>query len=171
MSRLPAEAHVPVVTVTHLEITDPRELRPALAAPGSIERIRDPTVNERLYREIGARWRWTDRLGWTPEDWAAWAARVHTDVLRVDGDVAGYYELDPQPGGVVEIAILGLRDEAHGRGLGGRLLTSALERAWAVPGTARVWVHTCSLDGPHALANYRARGLRVFKVEELAPGA
>jgi hypothetical protein len=33
-------------------------------------------------------------------------------------------------------------------------------------GPERVWVHTCSLDGPHALANYQARGMRVFKVEK-----
>jgi hypothetical protein len=25
-----------------------------------------------------------------------------------------------------------------------------------------VWLHTCSLDGPHALANYRARGFEVY---------
>jgi hypothetical protein len=25
-------------------------------------------------------------------------------------------------------------------------------------------VHTCSLDGPHALANYERRGFRVFDV-------
>ena len=29
----------------------------------------------------------------------------------------------------------------------------------------RVWVHTCTLDGPHALANYQARGLVTYKVE------
>jgi hypothetical protein len=31
-----------------------------------------------------------------------------------------------------------------------------------------VWVHTCTLDGPHALANYEARGLRPFRTEVLA---
>ena len=36
-----------------------------------------------------------------------------------------------------------------------------MERAWA-QGARRVWVHTCSLDGPHALANYTARGFRVY---------
>jgi hypothetical protein len=32
-------------------------------------------------------------------------------------------------------------------------------------GARRVWVHTCSLDHPGALANYLARGFRVFKEE------
>lgn len=35
--------------------------------------------------------------------------------------------------------------------------------------TERVWVHTCTLDGPHALANYRARGLTVYRTEDEAP--
>ena len=29
----------------------------------------------------------------------------------------------------------------------------------------RVWVHTCSLDGPAALNNYRSRGLVVYAEE------
>ena len=31
----------------------------------------------------------------------------------------------------------------------------------------RVWVHTCNLDHPKALANYQARGMVVYKVEEI----
>jgi hypothetical protein len=27
----------------------------------------------------------------------------------------------------------------------------------------RVWVHTCSLDGPAALANYQTRGFTLYK--------
>jgi len=50
------------------------------------------------------------------------------------------------------------------------LLTATVERAWAM-GVGRVWVHTCSLDHPSALANYQARGFKIFdrveKLEEL----
>jgi hypothetical protein len=35
--------------------------------------------------------------------------------------------------------------------------------AWQLT-TTRVWLHTCSLDSPHALANYQARGLRVYDI-------
>jgi hypothetical protein len=28
-------------------------------------------------------------------------------------------------------------------------------------GARVVWVHTCSLDGPHALRNYQQRGFRI----------
>jgi len=31
---------------------------------------------------------------------------------------------------------------------------------------SRVWLHTCSLDHPYALANYKARGMKVYKVED-----
>jgi GNAT superfamily N-acetyltransferase len=52
-----------------------------------------------------------------------------------------------------------------GRGLGGELLTAATSRAWEM-GAGRVWVHTCTLDHPQALPNYRARGFHVFHTEE-----
>ena len=51
-----------------------------------------------------------------------------------------------------------------GRGLGGYLLGEGIARAWAA-GARRVWVHTCSLDGPAALANYEARGMVQYHVE------
>ena len=158
-----------MVTITHLELTDPSRLRPA-ADPGDtrVERVRDPDLSARLYREVGGPWSWTDRLSWDAQAWDAWTRRVHTDVLYAGEVLAGYYELDPQPPHDVEIAIFGLLAAFHGRGLGGHLLTEAVRRAFALPGTRRVWVHTCTLDGPHALANYRARGFEPFKVEEQA---
>ncbi len=58
--------------------------------------------------------------------------------------------------------MFGLLDEYHGRGIGGHLLTFALQRAWELArgGPSRVRVSTCTLDGPHALRNYEARGMR-----------
>jgi GNAT superfamily N-acetyltransferase len=41
-------------------------------------------------------------------------------------------------------------------------LTAAVRRAWA-SGARRVTVNTCELDGPHALANYLARGFVVAR--------
>jgi GNAT superfamily N-acetyltransferase len=59
-----------------------------------------------------------------------------------------------------------LLPEFIGRGLGGALLTSAIEEAWRMsPPIYRVWVHTCDLDHPAALANYQARGMVVYKQE------
>jgi GNAT superfamily N-acetyltransferase len=71
--------------------------------------------------------------------------------------------------------------EFIGRGLGAALLTSAIEEAWSpesIRGIApiRVWVHTCNRppslrygaagDHPQALANYQARGMIVYKIQE-----
>ena len=66
--------------------------------------------------------------------------------------------------GSVEIAYFGLLPEFIGRGYGKHLLTEAVERAWSA-GARRVWLHTCSLDDPAALPNYRARGFRPFREE------
>jgi GNAT superfamily N-acetyltransferase len=64
----------------------------------------------------------------------------------------------------VEIVYFGLLPRFIGRGLGGPLLSRAVERGFE-RGASRVWVHTCSLDHPRALAAYRARGFRLFRTE------
>jgi GNAT superfamily N-acetyltransferase len=80
------------------------------------------------------------------------------------GTPAGYFELERQAKGTVEIAYFGLLPGFIGKGLGAYLLTFATRSAWDM-GAARVWVHTCDLDHPRALANYQARGFRIFHVE------
>ena len=62
----------------------------------------------------------------------------------------------------MEITSFGLLPSLLGQGLGGPVLTVAVEKVWLM-GAARVWPHTCSLDHPRALANYRARGFKVFR--------
>lgn len=159
----PAEGAV-AVTVISLEMDDPRALVDAPAPPGAswevVEEPR-PDLSESFYRRVGADWQWVDRLAWTPEQWRAWVDRPEHRLLvcRRDGEEAGYAELEQQ-GTDVEIAYFGLLPAAIGRGLGGWWLARTIECAWSIPGTSRVWVHTCDLDGPAALPNYRARGLR-----------
>jgi len=81
-----------------------------------------------------------------------------------DGSPAGYHELRQDDGDGVEIAYFGLLPAFIGRGFGGALLTHALDEAWRMEPT-RVWVHTCTLDHPAALANYQARGMKIYRVE------
>jgi GNAT superfamily N-acetyltransferase len=160
----------PVVR-TSLELTDPAAIRPA--APPRLEGVEiacqdppDGAVNRWFYAEVGRHHRWTDNLGRSDADWQAWAARVETWVASVGGRRAGYYELDTTAD-ATEIAYFGLLPAFQGHGLGGHLLTHALRRAFEL--SPRAWVHTCTLDGPHALANYQARGLRPFRTEILGP--
>ncbi len=157
------------VTTWWLEMGAPAELRPARPAPGlAVARaeVPSPQLSRFLYTAVGGDWYWRDRLGWTYARWRAHLDRpeVETWVGAVGGTPAGYAELERHPREGVEVAYFGLLPEFIGRGLGGHLLTEAVRRAWAI-GTDRVWVHTCTLDGPNALANYRARGFRVVREE------
>jgi GNAT superfamily N-acetyltransferase len=158
------------VTTWHLEMTAPTDLAAAAKPVGDVALIRarrpSPELNRFLYTAVGGDWYWIDRLAWTYERWLAWLSRagVETWVAYLEGTPAGYFELDATVEESVELAYFGLLPAFAGRGLGGWLLTEALRRAWAL-GPRQVRVHTCSLDGPHALANYRARGMRVTSVE------
>jgi GNAT superfamily N-acetyltransferase len=156
-----------IVTTTYLEMTAPGQLRPARAAALTVTRaeLPSPAFNRFLYATVGEPWSWTTRLAWDRAQWMAYLDRpqLETWVGYVRGTPAGYFELE-QDHGQVQIVYFGLFPDLVGRGLGGALLTAALERAWQLP-TSRVWVHTCDLDHPRALANYRARGLHAYRVE------
>lgn len=139
--------------------------------------ILSPEYARFLYGLVGGPWSWTERLGWTRQQWVDELAEPGTEfwILYGDGNPLGYVHLHPQPvqnGTDVEIRYFGLAEAAIGRGLGGRLLEHGIHAAWTLPErtsiapVSRVWVHTCSLDGPAALANYQARGLVVTDIAE-----
>lgn len=161
------------VTTYYLEMTIPDDLRPRRIQRSDLAiaraEIPAPELNRFLYTSVGGAWYWIDRLGWTYKDWLAWVDRpqLQTWVAYVRGTPAGYFELEAQNNGDVEIAYFGLLPHFIGQGLSGPVLTAAIERAWQM-NAARVWVHTCTLDHPSALANYRVRGLRIFR-QETAP--
>ncbi|HEY1076834.1 MAG TPA: GNAT family N-acetyltransferase [Fontimonas sp.] len=160
-----------VVTTWYLELREPGQLRASKTPQPAPLLMRAeqplPMLNRFLYTAVGGHWYWRDRLVWSYARWMRWLDRpqLHTWVLYVSGTPAGYIELEQQDGGDVEIAYFGLMREFSGRGLGGHLLSEGIARAWALPGTRRVWVHTCSLDGPAALDNYKARGMVQYHEE------
>ncbi|MGD9044485.1 MAG: GNAT family N-acetyltransferase [Desulfobacterales bacterium] len=129
--------------------------------------IKQFQFNRFLYQLVGADWEWIDKLSWTDDQWKAFAenGNLRTWVGYYKGSPAGYYELQQQDGGDVEIAYFGLAPKFIGKGFGSYLLSHAIKSAWDWEGTRRVWVHTCTLDHPTALQNYKARGLEVYKVE------
>jgi GNAT superfamily N-acetyltransferase len=152
-------------------MTDRSELRPVGAGRLPFHLVRSeipcPELNRFLYTAVGARWWWYSRLEWDYGRWLAYLDRpgLETWIAYVSGAPAGYFELERQEGDNVELAYFGLLPGFIGRGLGGPLLTAAVARAWDM-GAKRVWVHTCTLDHPQALANYQARGFRIFYTEE-----
>lgn len=161
---------MPVVTIIYMEMRSLAELRSKACADERFW-IRECTVpqwrfNRFLYFTVGEAWAWTDKRPWTDDQWRAYveSGQLRTFAAYYDGSPAGYYELHCEEATGVEIAYFGLLPDFVGRGLGGALLTNAIEEAWRMqPG--RVWVHTCSLDHPAALGNYEARGLKIYKVE------
>lgn len=159
------------VITSYLEMTDSAQRRPAGAPAVGCEvrraEIPSPELSRFLYAGVGGDWYWTDRLDWTYDRWRTYLERegLETWVAYVSGTPAGYYELEAQPGSQVQIVYFGLLPHFTGQGLGGYLLSRAVERAWAM-GASRIWVHTCSLDHPGALANYLARGFRIYREEK-----
>jgi GNAT superfamily N-acetyltransferase len=154
---------------TYLEMADPAQFMPAFVDTDALilpVMRPDVTYYRFLYHEVGHLWRWRDRLALDDDALYAILASEDTqlDVLYADGLPAGYIEL-AREGRHVEIAYFGLREAFIGRGLGKHLLSHGIQQAWAW-GAARVWLHTCNLDGPHALANYEARGFRVYDVKQ-----
>lgn len=149
----------------------PAQIRPRRAGDGYDVREqieRDWRFNRDLYFEVGERWRWIDKRPWTDEQWRDYATdpNLRTFAASYENKLAGYYELRRGQAADVEIAYFGLLPEFVGSGLGGALLTSAIENAWAWrPTPSRVWVHTCNRDHPHALANYQARGFEIYRVD------
>ena len=155
---------------TYLEMTDPASLQgaPAPSAGVVLERVKQcpPAVWRGLYAEVGREYHWVDRLAWTDDDITQYLAdpKLELWVLRVNGELAGYFELRRHDGDAVEVAYFGLLPAFTGQGLGKFMLTRAVERAWAL-GAQRVWLHTSSLDHSSALSNYLARGFSIWKQE------
>lgn len=160
-----------MVRTTHLEIVSRDQwVRRVREGAGLDVReciVKQPRFNRFLYEYVGGNWRWVDRLVWSAQQWQDYATNdnLRTFVAWRQGSIAGYYELQRQDGPSVEIRIFGLTPEFVGQGLGGPLLDSAIENAFAWA-ASRVWVHTCNRDHPNALNNYLKSGFRIFKVEE-----
>jgi ribosomal protein S18 acetylase RimI-like enzyme len=174
----PSAAPTCEVVRTFLELPSPEALHPADFPDPTTVRVtsRDPcpTAEYRaLYDAVGRAHRWRDRLAWSDAQLAEWLERPEVAVRVLERrDAAdperwspvGYYELARHSDGAVELVYFGLVPEAQGVGLGRALLTHAARAAWAMD-ARRVWLHTCTLDGPAALPNYQARGFRVTREE------
>ena len=163
----PPSTRVEVVR-THLELRDLAELRPARlpAEPVALRLHRPIRAAEYrpLYTLVGERWLWRDRLVWTDAELDRYlsAPSVHVWSLNVGGATAGYFELQRHHEGTVELMYFGLVESFIGRGLGGWLLTRAVEESFAI-GARRMILNTCTLDSPRALPNYLARGFSIVR--------
>jgi len=158
-------------TRTYLELTTPEQFTAAFGnfPDLAIEHVRRPTPDlyRRCYRTVGDAYHWRDRWDWTDHEIRAHLARpeITLHVARRGATLVGWYELRRVPEDrSVEIAYFGLFPDAIGHGLGKHLLSCAVRDAWALE-PARVWLHTCTLDHPAALPNYKKRGFAPYKTE------
>jgi len=126
-------------------------------------------LNKFFYKNIGKKHKWIDRLVWTENQWIDYVSseKVKTYVLKYKEDLAGFFELIfHSEKNEIEIAYFGILEEFQNKKLGSYLLTQAIQKSFE-RNINRVWVHTCSLDHKNALNNYIARGMKIFKTENI----
>jgi len=129
----------------------------------------DFQLNKFFYTQVGKKYRWIDRLSWPDEKWIKHISNknLETYVISNSDDLVGFFELLYYPDlKETEISYFGLLEEYIGKGIGGYALSEAIKKSFD-KNINRVWLHTCTLDHPNALKNYIARGMTVFKKENI----
>jgi GNAT superfamily N-acetyltransferase len=167
-----AKKSVPLaVHVTELEMTAPP--RTSLPVPVNVQTaiMRAPEIPlhfyRYLYRQIGKRWQWYERLRMSNDELAATihAPDVSICVLYVDGAPAGFFELSKKTDDVVELSYFGLFERAMGLGIGKWFLLQALYAAWQ-DNPSKVTVTTNNLDHPRAIQLYQMMGFSPVSTRE-----
>ncbi|MGO9864169.1 MAG: GNAT family N-acetyltransferase [Terriglobales bacterium] len=152
--------------VTYLEMLKRPPMADDSVIKVSLRQIEQPGLDwyRALYRRVGAHWLWFSRLEMTDEQLAAVLHRPTTElfVCEHEGLEIGLGELDRSHSSDVEITSFALLPESIGKGLGRPFMTQLLVRAWS-KSEARVWLHTCTLDGPAAMSFYIKCGFRPYK--------
>jgi GNAT superfamily N-acetyltransferase len=152
--------------VTYLEMREPPHL-PAIQRPEgwTLQRIdHDRPRYRSLFRAVGEPWLWFSRAVLPDDKLAAILddPKVEAYALRDGTGDVGLLELDFRADGEVELAFLGLVPGFIGQGAGRFLMNEAIRRAFARP-TQRLFVHTCTLDSPSALAFYLRSGFMPYR--------
>ena len=132
----------------------------------SLRHASDISVEEyrELFRLIGTDYLWSSRLCMEAGALEATIGSpdVEVYVLDANGENNGIAELDFRVPNECELALFGVSQPLLSKGAGRWLMNRALSRAWSRP-IHRLWVHTCNLDHPRALAFYMRSGFRPFK--------
>ena len=129
----------------------------------------DFQLNKFFYKQVGKKHRWIDRLSWSDGKWINYISNknLETYIISESEELAGFFELLYNPElKETEISYFGLLEEFIGKGIGGYALSVAIKKSFE-KNIRRVWLHTCTLDHPNALKNYIARGMTVFKKENI----
>ena len=153
--------------VTHLQLCKRPSLRPEHTQDSWVLRKTDWPDLDRyraLYRRIGEDLFWFSRLRFSDDELREIFAppAYEAYVFESAGQEEGIVELDFGVEGECQLVFFGLTPTMVGRGAGRWMMNRALETAWSRP-IRRMWVHTCSLDHPEALAFYIRSGFEPFR--------
>lgn len=152
--------------VTHVEMTARPSPRADPVGAWSVRHVETPPLDwyRDLYRRVGEDWLWTSRMRMPDAELSAiiQSPSVEIHALSHEGRDEGLLEMDFREPGQCEIVSFGLTAKLVGTGAGRWLMNRAQEIAWSHPIT-RLWLHTCTLDHPAALAFYQRSGFRPFR--------
>lgn len=152
--------------VTHLEMTAPPAPRDDPPGTWILRRVDAPALDwyRDLFRRVGEEWLWFSRARMNDAELAAVinAAGIEVYALSVNGRDEGLLELDFREAGQCELLYFGVTASLIGTGAARFLMNRALDLAWSRD-VSRVWVHTCTLDHPSAVAFYQRSGFRPFR--------
>ncbi len=142
----------------------------ALACPPSASIIEATSLSNEeylaLYHGVGAPWLWYERSELSVPELSKLihAPGVSIYLLQQDGVTAGFCELETSPTQQTQLLYFGLMKPFIGAGLGSYFLDWTVRRAFESQ-IDRLWVHTCSLDHPRALAAYEKVGFTQYQTE------
>jgi GNAT superfamily N-acetyltransferase len=159
------------VIVCYLEMFEcPDRTVPSPREGLTVVHAKKPTVGyyRFIYEAVGADYHWFSRRIMSDQELTDLIhdPLVEVHVLYVDGTPAGYVEIDRRQPNEVEIPQFGLTADFIGQGLGKWFLRWTIERIFSY-GIGRLWLHTCSLDHPIALENYKKAGFVEYKQEQI----
>jgi GNAT superfamily N-acetyltransferase len=153
--------------VTLLEMLAPPPPRPdPQEAAWKLRRVAapDPGWFRDLYLRVGQDWLWFSRLALSDDALAAIIRDRSVELYALEhlGRDEGLLELDFRQAEDCELSFFGVTPGLVGKGAGRWLMNRALDLAWSRP-IRRLWVHTCTLDHPRALAFYLRSGFRAVR--------
>lgn len=153
---------------TSLEMREKAQVRRCPQGGWQLERLSQPDLTRyrALVHRVGDDYLWSARIAMSDAALRGFLTdpRVEAYVLTTpDGD-EGVLELDFRVDGECEISLFGVARPLIETGAGRWLMNHAIEIAWSRP-IERLWLHTCTLDHPNALAFYQRSGFRTFKRE------
>ena len=119
-----------------------------------------------LHRMVGENWLWWERLALDDAALGILIFHPDTDIytLRVDGELAGFVEIDCSKAKAPAIRYFGLMPDFIGKRLGGFMMESLLHRV-SQPPVRQVTLDTCDLDHPAAIDFYRRHQFKETSTE------